>query len=499
MASRRRLVRIAALLAGGLVVGILPPLVVAYAAPSRLEAESAALFQATVATNHTGFSGSGFVDYANVVGSAVEWTANSSTAGTANLAIRFANGSTAARPMDISVNGTVVSAGLSFGVTGSWDTWQTKTLTAPFIAGPNMVRATATGSAGGPNVDFLEFEVTNVVPVTDYQAEEATISQGVVESNHLGFTGTGFVNYDNLVGSYVQWAVTVPTAGSVNMQIRYANGTTTNRPMNIAVNGTSAISNLAFNSTTNWDTWNDASFSVNLMAGSNTIRATATTSNGGPNVDRLRVGGTATISPSPTGTGGAPPTAAELLAKVTSCSQISNGLYKTDSETSRTIPVCGKNGAVFWKADMDIDCDGIRTTQCNENTDCCFQPDTAFHTSTGQPLNAAQLPYVVVPSPSSTWDYRNFQIGGASIVAVIFNNQVEYAVVGDTGPTDIIGEASYATANDLGINPDPSNGGTDSGVTYIVFRGSTRASPIESHTSAVTVGQMLARQFINNN
>jgi Fungal chitosanase of glycosyl hydrolase group 75 len=193
-----------------------------------------------------------------------------------------------------------------------------------------------------------------------------------------------------------------------------------------------------------------------------------------------------------------PPTAAELLAKVTSCSQISNGKYKTDDETSRTVAVCNKNGAVFWKADMDIDCDGQRTTQCNEDTDCCFQDDTAFHQSDGKPLNSAALPYVVVPSPSSTWDYRKFGIKGGGAVAIIYNNKVEYAVVGDTGPTSIIGEASYKSAKDLGINPDPSNGGTDSGVTYILFKNST-VSPIESHSKAVSVGQGLARQFVDNN
>jgi hypothetical protein len=105
----------------------------------------------------------------------------------------------------------------------------------------------------------------------------------------------------------------------------------------------------------------------------------------------------------------------------------------------------------------------------------------------------------VVPSASSIWDYRNFQIGCGTVVAVIFNNQVLYAVVGDTGPTGIIGEASYATANSLGINPDPSNGGVDSGVTYIVFQGSQRVSPIENHNNAVTLGQQLARTFVNNN
>src|SRR3954470_10019378 len=127
----------------------------------------------------------------------------------------------------------------------------------------------------------------------------------------------------------------------------------------------------------------------------------------------------------------AAPTAAELLAKVTTCKQISNGRYKPTGDAPADIPVCDKTGAVFWKADMDIDCDGIRTTQCNENTDCCFQPDTAFHTSADAPLNAAQLPYVVVPSPSSIWNFQNFGIAGGGVVAVIYNNQVTYAVVGD--------------------------------------------------------------------
>jgi hypothetical protein len=190
--------------------------------------------------------------------------------------------------------------------------------------------------------------------------------------------------------------------------------------------------------------------------------------------------------------------AADLLAKVTSCSQISNGKYRTDDETSATVPVCGKNGAVFWKADMDIDCDGQRTSKCSESTDPWYQDDTAFHQSDGRPLRADSLPYVVVPSSSSIWNYSAAGIKGGGVVAVIYNNKVEYAVVGDTGPTKIIGEASYATANALGIDPDPETGGTDSGVTYILFKNS-QVSPIESHSAAVTLGDRLAKQFLQNN
>lgn len=190
--------------------------------------------------------------------------------------------------------------------------------------------------------------------------------------------------------------------------------------------------------------------------------------------------------------------AADLLAKVKSCSQISNGKYKTDDETSATVPVCGKNGAVFWKADMDIDCDGQRTTNCNENRDPWYQDDTAFHQSDGKALKAESLPYVVVPSSSSIWNYSGAGIKGGGVVAVIYNNKVEYAVVGDTGPTKIIGEASYATAKGLGIDPDPATGGADSGVTYILFKNS-KVSPIESHSAAVSLGDQLAKQFLANN
>ena len=192
------------------------------------------------------------------------------------------------------------------------------------------------------------------------------------------------------------------------------------------------------------------------------------------------------------------PTASALLAKLTSCSQISSGKYRSDEETSANIPVCGKTGAVWYKADLDIDCDGKVTSNCNANTDPWFQDDTAFHDSHGAPLQADNLPYVVVPSPSGTWDYRNFGIQGGGIVAVIANNRVEYAVVGDTGPTAIIGEASYATAVNLGINPNPENGGSDGPVHYIYFKNS-KVSPIEDHAKATSQGAALAQQFINQN
>jgi hypothetical protein len=125
-----------------------------------------------------------------------------------------------------------------------------------------------------------------------YEAENATISQGTAATNHTGYSGTGFVDYTNVTGSYVEFTVNAAQAGTAAVTIHYANGTTTNRPMDITVNGTVVSAGQAFNGTGNWDTWASSTLQVPLNAGANTIRATATTANGGPNVDYLDVGGT---------------------------------------------------------------------------------------------------------------------------------------------------------------------------------------------------------------
>ncbi|TCO45825.1 discoidin domain-containing protein [Actinocrispum wychmicini] len=121
-----------------------------------------------------------------------------------------------------------------------------------------------------------------------YEAEDAVVANGVVESNHPGFSGTGFVNYDNAVGGYVEWTVNAAAAGQATLTFGYANGTPDNRPVALSVNGTT-LANVDFPSTNVWTTYATATATATLNAGSNTVRATATTANGGPNADYLEV------------------------------------------------------------------------------------------------------------------------------------------------------------------------------------------------------------------
>ncbi|MBO2447575.1 carbohydrate-binding protein [Actinomadura barringtoniae] len=121
------------------------------------------------------------------------------------------------------------------------------------------------------------------------EAENATISQGAVESDHAGFSGTGFVNYDNVTGSYVEFQLNAAQAGDTTLTLRFANGTTTDRPMDITVNGAVVSAGHSFPGTGAWTTWQSATLTVPLKAGANTIRAAATTANGGPNLDYAEV------------------------------------------------------------------------------------------------------------------------------------------------------------------------------------------------------------------
>ena len=132
--------------------------------------------------------------------------------------------------------------------------------------------------------------------LTDHQAEAATVSGGAVASSHAGFTGTGYVDYFDTAGGYVEYAVTATRAGGHTLVFRYANATDTDLPLALTVNGRRA-GTVSFPATGAWTTWRDVTTTVTLEAGVNRVRATAVTWRGGPNTDRLTVDDTDTEPP----------------------------------------------------------------------------------------------------------------------------------------------------------------------------------------------------------
>jgi arabinogalactan endo-1,4-beta-galactosidase len=113
--------------------------------------------------------------------------------------------------------------------------------------------------------------------------------QGTVDSNHGGFTGSGFANADNAAGVGVDWSVNVSASGVYQLEWRYANGAS-DRPGSVRINGTN-VTNVGFPSTGTWNSWTTVNTMVNLNAGSNSIRLESTTSAGLANIDSLAITG----------------------------------------------------------------------------------------------------------------------------------------------------------------------------------------------------------------
>jgi polygalacturonase len=127
-----------------------------------------------------------------------------------------------------------------------------------------------------------------IPPPNRFEAEGGTC-QGTIDSDHPGFSGTGFCNTTNAVGAFQEWTVNRDAAGNATLTFGFANGTTVDRPMDISVNGTTVASGVSFTGNGNWDSWRTQAVTAALAAGANTIRATATTAGGAPNLDYVDV------------------------------------------------------------------------------------------------------------------------------------------------------------------------------------------------------------------
>ena len=119
------------------------------------EAENATLSGSLIATQYPGYSGSGYADYQNASGDSVQFSLVANSAGTCPVAFRYANGSTGDRPLQLSVNGSVVVGSLSFPPTGGWANWAfTATNNVTLNAGINTIQITSFGF-NGANVDYM--------------------------------------------------------------------------------------------------------------------------------------------------------------------------------------------------------------------------------------------------------------------------------------------------------------------------------------------------------
>lgn len=124
-----------------------------------------------------------------------------------------------------------------------------------------------------------------------YEAELATRNDASLVTHVQASNGSKVGNINN-AGSYVEFTVRVPSAGSYTLNVRYDNGTGASSTHNVSVNGGSA-SSISYPATVDWGRYLWAQKSVTLNAGTNTIRFTKGTSFA--ELDALQVYGSAAL------------------------------------------------------------------------------------------------------------------------------------------------------------------------------------------------------------
>ncbi|WP_234983278.1 bacterial Ig-like domain-containing protein, partial [Demequina sp. NBRC 110053] len=355
--------------------------VTVYEASDWFELEEGVLENgAFIDTEHTGYSGAGYVGGTWNEGSSTTVTVTADEAGTYPVKVRYANGP---NPFDGDKTVTLFVNGedrgdLLFPRTGAWNRWATIATDIEFDAGANTVELSfESGDDGNVNFDTLyvgslpdedvlveSIEVTELPSRTDYrtgsgldlaglevtatwsdseisvlpddvytvtgfdsstagdqtltvtydedtsisttfavkvydesdwyEAEEATLlGSADTDTEHAGYSGSGFVDGIEDVGAGVSFEVTVDETGTYPVTVRYANGPNPfdgGKTVSLFVNDQDRAA-WELPRTGAWNQWGTVTRDIDLNAGANTIRLSYESGDdGNVNLDVLYVG-----------------------------------------------------------------------------------------------------------------------------------------------------------------------------------------------------------------
>jgi pectate lyase len=133
----------------------------------------------------------------------------------------------------------------------------------------------------------------------------STTHEAEADTNNLKYATvvSDYVVFNEVKGAYDEMKkIASPSAGTMNVTVIYANGSSSALPMEVRVNGTTIIDSIDFPSTGSWSTWEELTFSCDLNSSDNVIRLKTTTSAGGPYLDKLVISDDDSSSPTSTST-----------------------------------------------------------------------------------------------------------------------------------------------------------------------------------------------------
>lgn len=123
-------------------------------------------------------------------------------------------------------------------------------------------------------------------PEDCYEAESAFLNGASVNTDHTGYTGTGFVDQYNAAGDYVEFTINIYSAGDYSLIFRYANAGGYYASSNVYLDGEFEAT-AVFPSLADWNTWGTSEVGNYFTAGTHTVRIAY--NNHAINLDNLTV------------------------------------------------------------------------------------------------------------------------------------------------------------------------------------------------------------------
>jgi Predicted beta-xylosidase len=242
---------------------------VAEATTWHYEAENGILSgNANLAADQAGYTGTGYATGLTSVNSAVDFAVNVENSAVYDFKLRFSNSAAESKTLSLYLNGVKVKQ-LSFSSTGEGNSWSEVLETVNLNKGNNTIAFKYdAGDSGEINIDNIH--LNKRIP-WKYQAEDANLQGGThAATDHLWYEGTGFAGGFESVNESIRFNVNVPNTASYPATLRYSGAQSSDITITLYVNG-NRIKQLSLTPTADWDSWSEATETLNLNAGNNTI------------------------------------------------------------------------------------------------------------------------------------------------------------------------------------------------------------------------------------
>ena len=241
-------------------------------------------------------TGGGYDEGWNATGELQKYTVNVATAGTYNVALRVANGTTANGTLHLGTpSGTNLSGTITIAPTGGWQTWATVNATVNLPSGQQIIEVYDDGS--NYNLNYMTFTkassgespyggtaaaIPGTVQIENYDNGGEGVAYHDTEAANQGGqyrtadgvdveactdTGGGYnVGWTN-GGEWMKYTVNVATAGTYTVTFRVANGATANGTFHLSNASGATLCSGTVAPTGGWQTWANVTANVTLPAG----------------------------------------------------------------------------------------------------------------------------------------------------------------------------------------------------------------------------------------